>query len=431
MQAHANTLKALHTKLHQVRRANLPASGLLELQSDVVRKIVRLERRVRELRTRLGLERKRLAGAGGYRLSKAEATEEKRRVARDARQINMCQSLLRLTKSISDGLVFSVLPKWDIKPLSSKETAGFISGKQGLKLELRILRGLLRKGEIALMNDITNCLRHGDITVPRTPAPAILEVKSGSAQNPRTRRQMAKAQEVAAYLSKDAWNNWQGTGLTLIRRPLERREQHHRRRLATLIRNAINRGAATSWPEPGLCYVSLGRSSVTDVLRTEFPKFREPPLAYTLFPCSQHPSYYYPLTLSIADSDAWWAVVSGVVSLVILIDPARVKALGRAHGLTIEQIHKSEWQWAVSRKDGSDEIGPLKISHQLFARVAREFLDLRWFMDEVVSRFLQVDWVASALEGTRELGETGAESLAEITEYGQRKEKTTMVRRQD
>jgi hypothetical protein len=236
MQAHGKTLRTLHAKLHRVRRAGFPATGLLELQSDVLHKIVRLEKRTRDLRTKRALNKKRLSGSFGARLSKAEAAEVKRSVARDEAGVNVCQCLLRLTRSIADGLAFSVLPKWDIKPLSFKETAGFISGKQGLPLELRILRELLRKGEIALLNDITNCLRHGDITVPRMPSPAIIEVKSGSAENSRARRQMAKAEEIAAYLSTDVSNNWQGTGWTVTRRSLAQGERHHRRRLVNLVR---------------------------------------------------------------------------------------------------------------------------------------------------------------------------------------------------
>ena len=372
-----------------MRRAGFPATGLLELQSDVLHKIVRLETRTRDLRTKRALNKKRLSGSFGARLSKAEAAEVKRSVARDEAGINVCQSLLRLTRSIADGLAFSVLPKWDIKPLSFKETAGFISGKQGLPLELRILRELLRKGEIALLNDITNCLRYGDITVPRMPSPAIIEVKSGSAENSRARRQMAKAEEIAAYLSTDVSNNWQGTGWTVTRRSLAQSERHHRRRLVNLVRNAINRGAAISWPEPSLCYMSLCSKSVTDVLNTELPKFREAPFAYPLFPAQEHPNYYYPLTLSITDSDAWWAVVSGEVSLVVLIDPGRVKALGRAQRLNVEQLYGFEWQWTVSSTDALGDLGPLQVSRQFFGRVAGEFLSLRWLMEEVGARFQQ------------------------------------------
>lgn len=389
MQAHAAKLKALHANLMKVRRTNISPAAAFALQMSVLVKILRLEKRIRDLRTLVATDRARLADVSGPRLSKADALVLKSRIERHRTGIDRCRRALILTRSITDGLAFLVLPKWDIKPLSFKEAAGFISGKTGLGLELRVLRALAKKGEVAIMNDLTNCVRYGDITVPRNPAPLIFEIKSASADNSRTRRQLVKARKVAEYLTTDVSRNWQGTGWTVIRRPLESAERHHRRRLVRLIEQAVESGDAVSWPEPGVCYCCLGRSPVKEVVERLRHRFREPPMAYLLFPVDRFPNYYYPLTLSIANSNAWWNVVSGEVSLMVLIDPARVKALGRALGLVVAQLDDAEWLWAVTADDRKPNGDPFHVSHQFFGRVAGEFLNLRWFVQETATRFRQ------------------------------------------
>jgi hypothetical protein len=371
-----------------MRRTGISPAGAFELQTSVLRKILRLERRIRDLRTLVAADRVVLAGAGS-RLSKADAMVLKNRIARHRSGIDRCRLALVLTRSVTDGLAFLVLPKWDIKPLSFKESAGFVSGKAGLGLERRVLRALAKKGEVAIMNDLTNCVRYGDVTVPRNPAPLILEIKSGGTENPRARRQLAKAQEVAGYLTKDVSANWQGTGWTVSRRPLEHAERNHRRRLIRVIENARQSGHTVSWPKPGVCYCCLGRSPVQGVIEQLRRRFRESPIAYPLFPADQFPSYYYPLTLSIGESEAWWDIVSGESSLVVLIDPARVKALGRALGLVVAQLDDPEWLWAITSDDGSTDVGPLHVSRQFFGRVAGEFLSLQWFVQETATRFRQ------------------------------------------
>jgi hypothetical protein len=370
-----------------MRRTGISPAGAFELQTSVLGKILRLERRIRNLRSLVAANRIRMAGTSGSRLSKADALVLKTRIARHRGGIDRCRRALALTRSITDGLAFSVLPKWDIKPLSFKETAGFVSGKAGLSLERLVLRALAKKGEVAIMNDLTNCLRYGDVTVPRHPAPLILEVKSGSTDNPRTRRQLATAQEVAEYLAKDVSANWQGTGWTVNRRPVEHAERDHRRRLVRLIERARESGHAVSWPEPGVCYCCFGRSPVHEVIERLRHRFKETPMAYPLFPAERLPSYYYPRTLSIRDSHAWWDIVSGELSLVVLIDPARVKALGRTQGLVVAQLDDPEWLWTVTADGAKTDLRSFRVSRQFFGRIAGEFLSLRWFVDETASRF--------------------------------------------
>ena len=54
-----------------------------------------------------------------------------------------------------------------MKPLAFEDSPGFLYRKAELEVELRFLRQLERHGFIAILNDLTNDLRYGDVTVVR------------------------------------------------------------------------------------------------------------------------------------------------------------------------------------------------------------------------------------------------------------------------
>src|SRR5688572_23114721 len=106
MQAHAEKLKRLHASLSKMRRTGISPAGAFELQMSVLGKILRLERRIRALRTRVAADQVRLAGASGSRLSKAGALVLKNRIARHRSGVDRCRRALVLTRSVTDGLAF-------------------------------------------------------------------------------------------------------------------------------------------------------------------------------------------------------------------------------------------------------------------------------------------------------------------------------------
>jgi hypothetical protein len=102
-----------------------------------------------------------------------------------------------LLKAIGDGVAFLYLSKWDLKTMVFKEKPGFISGKEGLSLERRVLREAFARGGFAILNDLTTCLRYGDLTVPGAEGFMIIELKSGGtgARSDRAKRQVEKIEK--------------------------------------------------------------------------------------------------------------------------------------------------------------------------------------------------------------------------------------------
>ena len=109
---------------------------------------------------------------------------------------------LKQLRNIGDTLAFSYFKKYNLKPLCTKQSAGFISGKKGLKKELDELRKIFLKGKFAILNDLTNSLRYGDITTMLDGKPYILEIKSSNIKNARIYRQIRGIEENIKLIQK-------------------------------------------------------------------------------------------------------------------------------------------------------------------------------------------------------------------------------------
>lgn len=82
-------------------------------------------------------------------------------VSRD--NVRTYQRVNKTLRYFGDAIAFTYIDRWDIKPMSMGNTAGFISGKSGFRLEKQILKGFSEERVPALLADLSNRLRHGDV----------------------------------------------------------------------------------------------------------------------------------------------------------------------------------------------------------------------------------------------------------------------------
>lgn len=163
------------------------------------------------------------------RLSKTEARELKNTIEHYKCLIDQYNYLLVIFRYIGDAIAFTYIDKWDIKPMAFKESAGYLSGKKGARLERKILRESFSMGVIAILNDLTNCIRYGDITVPRDGKVRILiEAKSGRKGriDDRYERQREQAKNIINYLDTDQTQSLYGKEQTYLRVPLQSDEKN-------------------------------------------------------------------------------------------------------------------------------------------------------------------------------------------------------------
>ncbi len=166
--------------------------------------------------------------------------------------------VLHILKDVGDAIAFTYIDKYDIKPMRFKEASGFVSGKAGLREEWRLLRKIFEQGGIGILNDLTHCLRYGDIIAGQgNRLFAIFEVKSGTHRNQRAKRQFASINKLAGYLKTDTTHELYGMRGKFQRIAVCGEEAHNRKRLDSIIRQARKCGLSWEEVEPGLFYVVM------------------------------------------------------------------------------------------------------------------------------------------------------------------------------
>ncbi|MBE7159045.1 MAG: hypothetical protein INR62_11540, partial [Rhodospirillales bacterium] len=172
--------------------------ALWELQILLLDEILFQEEKIRSLKTRL-----RKSEASLNSLSRAAAFFIQRR-------IEECRFWNYVWRCFGDGIAFSYMDRFALKQtlynvenMGPKQGAGFIGGKDGLKHELDTVASALRDGIPALLTDLTNTVRHGDVCLMAGPDPILLEAKSGKIIDRRGKKQRKRIHSLHAFFRED------------------------------------------------------------------------------------------------------------------------------------------------------------------------------------------------------------------------------------
>ena len=299
--------------LDAVRRMNL----------RLVREILRSERAIARHRDRLKSARRRLRTERGTRETNKAIRREIRR-AED--YIGRYHRQRYVWKCFGDGLAYAYLDKYAVKHAffetenyDVKRSAGMLGGKTGLAMEVAVLLSAIEHGVPAVLCDLTNTLRYGDVCLLGASDPCLLEVKSRPGLNTRGRRQADALRRLTEFLETDRAEDFRTPGVT---RRVELRipERSYRDAMNACIAEAAAAGWAVARPEPGLTYLAtyvappdeafagLG-SGGTQV----FSSLNEEKTGCTW-------GIYEPFTLSIRDHGHLLDFVEGRLSLFVSFD---------------------------------------------------------------------------------------------------------------
>jgi hypothetical protein len=390
------TLKELFSAVHLVSKDPVGQAELcLKIQETLVRKISYAENRIRKLKYEMGQTKMRLKARPG--LDKATAAKTKFAIDRYHSRIHEYRNLISVFKSIGDALAFVYLDKWDIKPMAFKEGPGFISGKAGGRWEHRILRQVFKHGQVAILNDLTHCLRHADITLVTCGIPRLVEAKSGKNRNQRTTRQREAANKVQAYLLNDQVADLYQSRMEMRRIELEVPERDHRSEVNALIRDTYEGTRKLSQVEDGLFYfVETAASASTSDLKSELfdavGGISSDMILFFINAYKHDNIAYYPYVLSFEDPQALFDFYSGNLFILVLVDRGVMTRRVASQNLTLRFLGNSEWadgDWMIEVKHADqdeEDAGYMCVSGHFFRRVACEFLSLDWFLEELIHR---------------------------------------------
>ncbi|HMN15216.1 MAG TPA: hypothetical protein PKD55_23095 [Bellilinea sp.] len=130
-----SSLISLFIKLQEFHNdPNHSSFRCLEIQEELISKISYIESQIKKRKGLVKKLKKQLGTKREVKLSKEESKSIKNKITQMQRQIDEYQEITYIFREIGDGIAFTLIDKWDIKPFIFKETAGFISGKKGCRV---------------------------------------------------------------------------------------------------------------------------------------------------------------------------------------------------------------------------------------------------------------------------------------------------------
>lgn len=375
-------LISLFQDLNNLRTNPRNTSLCFLIQEKLIRHICRIESRVRETK-KISKTLNELIKNG--RFPREEVIKLREKIQYYSSKKNLYGYLLTIFRDVGDGIAFIYLNKWDIKPLCiGKEQAGFISGKKGFRLELRIFRQMKAQGKICIFNDVTNSLRYGDITVPKYGFPFLVEAKSGrsSYNDRRSKRQSERSGQIVQYLLKDeAVGLYPELGGAVIhRKPLFNREKDHREKLTTLAERAVREKMNFSVKiEKGLCYQIVADGDGLE----GWGKISKPGRWIGIFTnrYKKNKQGYYPFPLSIRNAEILFKFYAGECLITVFIDLEVIRQKLEKKNALVETYNKDGWILCLMDLDKGKKI---MVSEYFLSRFAVEFLSLKWLIKEFI-----------------------------------------------
>ncbi|WP_158926497.1 hypothetical protein [Acidisphaera sp. S103] len=386
----------LYQRVHELEADRIGNRLLaLEIQEELLQRIVRAEARIRRRRD--------FNARTKFELSKRDNSRDtsnklRTRHARGIDYVRAQKTLIKCLRSIGDAVAFIYGDRYELKQLVNNGDPGFISGKRGTRLERMVLRKSFRWGATVVMNDLTNTLRHGDITVfnpdlwPDGGSPiSPVEIKSGRGGNKkRAARQIQALADVMKYIRTDSRRTEDGVQMRV---PPNEEIRRYDGVITRLVRDLPRRGWATEEVERGLYYI---------IIDGESPRVSIPEAFHFLGGKENHRWVfissnkirneilgYYPFPLLIHHSEGLYRFYNGEFVINVAVDITHLNEIIFPKGVSIEP-EQDGW-WRLNKLDPDDMWGERYISSRTVGLLGAEFASLRWFIDNIVLGCLNTD----------------------------------------
>jgi hypothetical protein len=288
---------------------------LKELQKLLLREVLRAEEKIRELKTEL-------------KTRKGTDTSAARCSAYLENRIEGYRQCAYIWRCFGDAIAFLYMDKFALKHCfystentNAKQDAGFILGKEGLANELALLDSALKHNVPALLVDLTNTIRHGDICLMGESDPYLLEVKASKKLNSRGKKQKRSLEKLRTFYETDKVEGLRGFP-ELRRQAYEMPERTHVDQINECIAKALKDGYAVNQPELGLHYVVM-KQKEPGPEQILAPLDLKAPWVFFLNQAKSNRTWapYMPFILTIKEKDHLWDFIQGHLSVLVLVEP--------------------------------------------------------------------------------------------------------------
>lgn len=321
--------------------------------------------------------------------SKEASRAYKTKIKRTAGFIQRYAKQIYIWKCCGDALAFIYLDKFSIKhafydtdDYQIKRDSGMLRGKRGLPNELVCLFSAIEHGVPAVLCDITNTLRYGDVCLLGASDPALIEVKSSPRQNGRGKRQAAKMKRLRDFFETDGAIGFRGKPGETKRQVLTVAERTNVDALNECIIEARREGLAVSRPEPGVTYIVLNgkRPDYSEILRASMG---ERQVAFILNADKNAFAWapYMPFILTIRDPQHIYEFIEGDLFIIVVVSMDELCRQMVAPGWEVQFEPDANYTIHCLHPESGAVIG---ISQHFVARAGYEFISLAWIAESLI-----------------------------------------------
>lgn len=331
---------------------------LLRLQSQLASHILRTEKGLRILKA----EHLRILGLRKNRPSRDTSDYLKKEAKRLALGIDHGKHLLWIWRCFGDAIPFIYHDKYALKHMlysiedySAKQSAGALSGNEGRRLEIGVMQTICNRGVPAMLCDLTNTLRHGDVCVMVNEDPFPIEVKASENQNSRTVRQAHNLKSLKTFLSDDEASNFRGC------ERVERRAMPMATAHLEDLNHCIGQSRGKRWelvrPEGGVTYLAIRRGC--DLERLKIVELGKYPSCCIWSEQIESEAWapYYPFTLSIERASDLTALLEGRLDVIVAVDAHEIMQRFADRGLIATFMEDEKVAFTVRRPNTSVDRG--------------------------------------------------------------------------
>lgn len=297
----------------------------------------------------------------------------------------MLKENMKEIRSYGDSIAFTYFNKYYLKPLCWKNSAGFINGKEGLKKELEVFDSYFKKGEFAILNDITNSLKYGDITVNNDGKPHLIEIKSSAFVDARVHRQREGLHEKLKIINNDSIDNLDENGLHFKRVHSKENEVDYINLLQNLINEALLSGEAIKEVEQGLLYVieyninQKNESTKVKNIKQAVSTLKKPhEIVLNLFNGVE--DNFTPFPLLIKNHVALEEFNYGNLLIITYIDIEIVGNKLKSMGYNLKSFNHDG---LIIEFDMKGKKIDMNVGFHHTSRLGREFISLEWFIKSI------------------------------------------------
>lgn len=316
------------------------------------------------------------------RPSKERASSLKNRIEALGERLGHLNDQLWLWRLFGDSVAHLYLDKFAIKhtffetdTYDVKPDAGMMTGKSGLGGEIGLLLEALKHDVPAILCDVTNVLRYGDVCLLGESDPYLIEVKTSARLNQRGKRQAAKLERLQEFLKTDVATNFRGNPGEVRRVSVEVAEWSHAERLNECIVEAKANGCAIVSPEPGLSYVAIYDSDRCDMSKIDQSNGIAVYCSWNDAKNIPNWTYYVPFLITIRDIEHLLDFIEGRVVILIYADTETLTRHCSAPGWKAIFLENGNYSVACLHLASQGVMG---LSTQMLYRVFYECVSLEW-----------------------------------------------------